>query len=134
MKIFKSKSQSPAASIKYQFLTQIAFILKYHSYKCLKDPLIKLLGSKYEPTILAILLHFHEIMKQFAADELSKQGMEPVYNAVMTLEKEYKSEGGGNWRLEHAIVKTFHEFPDFFDSDLIYEQATQVLLRKLIDV
>lgn len=56
----------------YFFLSKVANQLKTHSYHALKDSFVKLILSKNEPTICAILSKFNPIMKHFATDESSK--------------------------------------------------------------
>jgi hypothetical protein len=39
-----------------------------------------------------------------------------------------------DWRMELSIIKAFGDFPDYFDSDMIYDQIVQILMKKLFEV
>ncbi len=57
--------------------------------------------------------------------------MEPVFNAIVALEKESTQL---NWRVNLKLIQSFAKLPDYFDSDAVYEQTALMLLRKLLEV
>lgn len=113
---------------------EIVLLLKNTAYRYLKDPLAKLMATKDGPTIRALLSHIDIILRNFCMDDASRLGVEAIYTALIGLEKgaaESGPAGPAGWRLHQALIRSLRDFPDYIDSELVYEQTVHVLLKRL---
>ncbi|KAH6602287.1 hypothetical protein BASA61_001272 [Batrachochytrium salamandrivorans] len=107
--------------------------LGVNAFKKTKEHLIKLATTENIQILQTVLTHIETILKVYASDETSKGTiqLDGLLVAIVNHERIHASTHILKWRVHYDILLSYKLFPDYFDSDLIFEQCVPSLFKIL---
>ncbi|KAL5036572.1 hypothetical protein BDV3_005775 [Batrachochytrium dendrobatidis] len=105
------------------------------AFKLTKNWLVKLLTTDCIQVVQAILPNLEAILKVYIQDEAARgpNQMDDIFITIMQHEKTHAENHFLTWRTHHDILAIYRIFPDYFDSDLIFETCIPSLFKLLAE-
>ncbi|KAI8923759.1 armadillo-type protein [Entophlyctis helioformis] len=120
-----------------QGIHEVATQLGPGAFRLTKDRVLKLILSEDMRIVESVAANLEPILKAFSQDETARANnqYDDVLAAVAQKERECTSSSTHvlNWRAHHCILSSYRLFPDYFDSDSVYEQCVPALLKVLTE-
>ncbi|KAL2913564.1 Serine/threonine-protein phosphatase 4 regulatory subunit 4 [Polyrhizophydium stewartii] len=98
-----------------------------------KDRLIRLLSAGSIEILQSVLPNLEAILKTYALDESSKGSpqLDEIMHVIVQRERECSASNFLAWRVHHEILQSFRLFPEYFDSDAVFEHCITPLFKIL---
>eukprot|EP00842_Homolaphlyctis_polyrhiza_P001898 jgi/Hompol1/2709/HPOL_003014-RA len=112
---------------------EVVIQLHNAAFKLTKDRLVRTLASDVIQIVQAILPNIEVILKTFLLDDAAKapNQLDDIFMTLVQRERDISSASSLAWRTHLDILSAFRLFPDYFDSDAVFEQCVPPLFKIL---
>lgn len=138
-KIFDTLAADDASQVRRRITSgihEVATLLGKRSYICLRTAFNRLIVDKDLEVANQIIGNTDAVLHQFVKDEgcRSEARFCDILFLILKRERECARDPSLNWRLHHLLLKQFERFPDYFDTDVLYDHCIPTLFELVTDV